>query len=74
MAAALLARSSASAAFVSARGSSQAEQQPKRSVSTAAWQKAITEQELEKADVSFHFLLSFSFDRNSGFLSSDRNW
>ena len=47
--AAILARSSASA-VVSARRS-QAE--PKRSVSAAAWQKAITEAELQNAEVSF---------------------
>ena len=54
--AAILARSSASA-VVSARRS-QAE--PKRSVSAAAWQKAITEAELEKA-VRFFFQSGFFF-------------
>ena len=50
--AAIFARSSASAVVVSARRRSQAEQPKKRSVSVAAWQKAITEADLEKADVS----------------------
>ena len=52
--ASILSRSSAPAAVVSSRRSQQ-QQQAKRSVSAAAWQKAITEAELEKADVSFSF-------------------
>ena len=78
--AAILARSTTASAVVSARRSQAEQPCVRRSVSAAAWQKAITEADLEKADVSNSvggalFLLSFFRKiKTAVSLFGNRNW
>ena len=70
--AAILARSTTASAVVSARRSQAEQPCVRRSVSAAAWQKAITEADLEKADVKQFVWMSSKFAKKINYESGRR--